>query len=133
MKLTVNGDINSFYVQTLCMIFFPGERFVENQEITEDTPIMEVTVVNNDAASYAKATLTLNGKTAQAEKTVEFVPERTKQRTAKIAAGNVVLAVGSEILGYRPSWGMLTGVRPSKVAMEMVAGQARSMGIEVVG
>lgn len=120
MKLTVNGDINSFYVQTLCMIFFPGERFVENQEITEDTPIMEVTVVNNDAASYAKATLTLNGKTAQAEKTVEFVPERTKQRTAKIAAGNVVLAVGSEILGYRPSWGMLTGVRPSKVAMEML-------------
>jgi len=120
MKLTVNGDINSFYVQTLCMIFFPGERFVENQEITEETPIMEVTVVNNDAASYAKATLTLNGKTAQAEKTVEFVPERTKQRTAKIAAGNVVLAVGSEILGYRPSWGMLTGVRPSKVAMEML-------------
>lgn len=120
MKLTVNGDINSFYVQTLCMIFFPGERFVENQEITEDTPIMEVTVVNNDVASYAKATLTLNGKTAQAEKTVEFVPERTKQRTAKIAAGNVVLAVCSEILGYRPSWGMLTGVRPSKVAMEML-------------
>ena len=120
MKLTVNGDINSFYVQTLCMIFFPGERFVENQDITEDTPIMEVTVVNNDVASYAKATLTLNGKTAQAEKTVEFVPERTKQRTAKIAAGNVVLAVGSEILGYRPSWGMLTGVRPSKVAMEML-------------
>ena len=22
MKLTVNGDINAFYVQTLCMIFF---------------------------------------------------------------------------------------------------------------
>ena len=31
MKLTVNGDINAFYVQTLCMIFFPGEKFVENQ------------------------------------------------------------------------------------------------------
>ena len=34
MKLTVTGDINSFYVQTLCMIFFPGEKFNENQEIT---------------------------------------------------------------------------------------------------
>ena len=73
MKLTVSGDINAFYVQTLCMIFFPGEKFVENQIIT-----------------------------------------------AKIATGNGVLAVGSEILGYRPSWGMLTGVRPSKVAMEML-------------
>lgn len=120
MKLTVKGDINAFYVQTLCMIFFPGEKFVENQIITEDTPVMEVSVTNSDVGSYATATLTFKGKTVSAEKTVEFSPERTKQRTAKIAAGNVVLAVGSEILGYRPSWGMLTGVRPSKVAMEML-------------
>ena len=120
MKLTVTGDINAFYVQTLCMIFFPGEKFVENQEITEDTPIMEVSVKNSETGSYAWAKLTYQGKTAESEKTVDFAPEVTKQRTAKIAAGNVVLAVGSEILGYRPSWGMLTGVRPSKVAMEML-------------
>lgn len=120
MKLTVTGDINAFYVQTLCMIFFPGEKFVENQEITEDTPIMEVTVKNSETGSYAKAKLTYMGKTAESEKTVDFVPQVTKQRTAKIAAGNVVLSVGSELLGYRPSWGMLTGVRPSKVAMEML-------------
>lgn len=120
MKLTVTGDINSFYVQTLCMIFFPGEKFVENQEITEYTPIMEVSVTNSENVSSAKATLTYKGKTAQAEKTVEFAPERTKQRTAKIAAGSAVLAVCTELLGYRPSWGMLTGVRPSKVAMEML-------------
>lgn len=120
MKLTVNGDINAFYVQTLCMIFFPGEKFTEAQEITDDTPVMDVTVINSEEASYAKAVLTYQGKTAMAEKTIEFIPEKTKQRSAKIAAGNVVLAVGSEILGYRPSWGMLTGVRPSKVAMEML-------------
>ena len=120
MKLTVNGDINAFYVQTLCMIFFPGEKFIQDQEVTEDTPIMDVTVINTDTGVYAKATLTFQGKTAESEKTVDFSPEVTKLRTAKIAAGNVVLAVGSEILGYRPSWGMLTGVRPSKVAMEML-------------
>ena len=105
MKLTVTGDINSFYVQTLCMIVFPGEKFTENQEITEDTPVMSVHVENSETGSYAKAILTYHGKTAEAEKTVEFIPERTKQRTAKIAAGNVGLAVGSELLGYRPSWG----------------------------
>lgn len=120
MKLTVTGDINAFYVQTLCMIFFPGEKFSENQEVTDETPIMSVNVINSDTSSYAKAVLTYMGKTVEAEKTVDFTQDRTKQRTAKIAAGNVVLEVGSEILGYRPSWGMLTGVRPSKVAMEML-------------
>lgn len=120
MKLTVSGDINAFYVQTLCMIFFPGEKFVEKQEITEETPIMDVVVENHEEYSYAKATLTYKGNTATSEKTVNFEEGITKLRTAKIAAGNVVLAVGSEILGYRPAWGMLTGVRPSKVAMEML-------------
>ncbi len=120
MRLTVSGDINAFYVQTLCMIFFPGEKFSQDQEFIEDTPIMDVSVISGDTGCYAKATLSFQGKTAFAEKTVDFSPEVTKQRTAKIAAGNVVLAVGSEILGYRPSWGMLTGVRPSKVAMEML-------------
>ena len=120
MKLTVSGDINAFYVQTLCMIFFPGEKFSQDQELLDDTPIMDVSVLNSDTGCYAKATLFYRGKVASAEKTVDFSPEVTKQRTAKIAAGNVVLAVGSEILGYRPSWGMLTGVRPSKVAMEML-------------
>ena len=120
MKLTVTGDINAFYVQTLCMIFFPGEKFVENQELTEDNPVMHVTVHNDEVGSHAEATLTYMGKTAHAEKTVNFTPEVTKQRTAKIAAGSVVLSVGGEVLGYRPSWGMLTGVRPSKVAMEML-------------
>ncbi len=120
MKLTVTGDINAFYVQTLCMIFFPGEKFSDTAEIDETTPVMDVSVHNTDTCSCASATLTYLGKTVSAQRSVEFLPERTKQRTAKIAAGNVVLAVGSEILGYRPSWGMLTGVRPTKVAMEML-------------
>ena len=120
MKLTVSGDINAFYVQTLCMIFFPGEKFAQDQEVTEDTPVMHVSVVPSETGYYAKATLEFQGKNAQAEKTIDFAPDVTKQRTAKIAAGNVVLAVAGELLGYRPSWGMLTGVRPSKVAMEML-------------
>ena len=120
MKLTVTGDINAFYVQTLCMIFFPGEKFIENQIITEDTPVMSVNVTNTEDRSIATAVLSYQGKTLEAERTVEFTPERTKQRTAKIASGSAVLAVCSELVGYRPSWGMLTGVRPSKVAMEML-------------
>lgn len=120
MKLTVTGDINAFYVQTLCMIFFPGEKFSDQAEIDDETPVMDVSVVNNELGSFARASLTYMGRTFSAERSVDFVPERTKQRTAKIAAGNAVLAVGSEALGYRPSWGMLTGVRPTKVAMEML-------------
>ena len=35
MKVTVineNRDINRYYVQTLCMIFFPGEKFSDEDD-----------------------------------------------------------------------------------------------------
>ena len=32
MKLYIDGDISRYYVQTLCMIFFPGAKFPENEE-----------------------------------------------------------------------------------------------------
>ena len=34
--------------------------------------------------------------------------------------GAAVIAAGSELMRYKPSWGMLVGVRPSKVALEML-------------
>ena len=27
MKVTVNGELNKYYVQMLCMVFFPGVKF----------------------------------------------------------------------------------------------------------
>ena len=33
MILHINGDINRYYVQTLCMIFFPGAKFSQNEEL----------------------------------------------------------------------------------------------------
>lgn len=120
MKLTVKGDINAFYVQTLCMIFFPGEKFSQDSELIAGTPAMEVDVKCGDTSVTAEAVLAYKGKLSRAKKTVEYSSGVTKLRTAKIATGNAVLAVGSDVMGYRPSWGMLTGVRPSKVAMEML-------------
>ena len=32
MRLNLNGKINSLYVQSLCMMFFRGEKFPEVEE-----------------------------------------------------------------------------------------------------
>ena len=38
MIVHLDGDLNRYYVQTLCMIFFPGEKFSENEEPSPETP-----------------------------------------------------------------------------------------------
>ncbi|MBO4971308.1 MAG: coproporphyrinogen dehydrogenase HemZ [Clostridia bacterium] len=121
MKVTVNNesaDINRYYVQTLCMIFFPGEKFSDSDDQSPYSICVDCEERENEF--YAKAVLKANDKEYIKDSTVEYTPDKTKKRSKKIAVGNAVLAVCNEHCGYRSSWGMLTGVRPSKVASELL-------------
>ena len=121
MKLFISGDINAYYAQTLCMIFFPGAKFSEDEELTDDSDVLSLSVVHNDNGVTATAEMKSEGKCAFKE---HFEPYRegiTKQRTAKIASGIAVVAAGKEIFSCTPPWGILTGVRPAKIAAEMSA------------
>lgn len=120
MKLYFEGDINRYYVQTLCMIFFPGTKFPEDEEITPSTPILWLKLTCDEEKAVATAKLQLGDRIAQATKESAFHPNVTAERTKKIAIGGAVIAAGGELMKYKPSWGMLVGVRPSKVAMEML-------------
>ncbi len=120
MKLNIEGQVNVYYVQTLCMIFYPGEKFSEDQEITPDTPVLDLKVTE-DADGYAvNATLTQGNKCESAQRNYSWRDDIDKDRLLKLALGDVILAVCGEVCGYRPSWGMLTGVRPSKVATDLL-------------
>ena len=122
MKLQVSGNINKYYVQTLCMIFFPGEKFSEKEDALrrEDEPELSLKVETIEDGVRAVAELYLNDKSAIAEKIYQNREDITFDRLKKIAIGDAILSVCGDVLGYRPSWGMLVGVRPSKVATEML-------------
>ena len=38
MKITIEGDINVSYVQNLCLIFFPGQKFSQQEQESEEQP-----------------------------------------------------------------------------------------------
>ncbi len=117
MKVTLNGELNKYYVQMLCMIFFPGVKFSDTED---DGLAVTVDIEKTETGVTARAHLVFDDREATAEANEEYSAEATAERTLKIAVGAAMLAAGGELLGYRPSWGMLTGVRPSKVAMELL-------------
>jgi oxygen-independent coproporphyrinogen-3 oxidase len=121
MKLNISGNINAYYVQTLCMIFFPGEKFSDNAEEDPEvaSPELSLALEENDSGVVVRAELTLEEKFASCEKIYPVRDDITYDRLKKIAVGDAVLSVCGDVIGYRPSWGMLVGVRPSKVATEM--------------
>ncbi len=121
MIIHLDGELNRYYVQTLCMIFFPGEKFAELEAPSPDKPELWVKLEKTDEGYRAFARAALADKSAVAEKEQATDGSMTNERCAKIAVGGAVIGALGTLLEYRPSWGMLTGVRPSKVATEMLS------------
>ncbi len=119
MKIFLDGNIpiNRYYVQMLCMIYFPGVKFSESADSEDDGLSLSVNVYKNGDIIKAKCTLRAFEKEGSAEKE-RSTSEYTEDRATKLAIGAAMLSIGEELLSYKPSWGMLIGVRPSKVAME---------------
>jgi len=122
MKIILDSPVNKYYVQTLAMIFFPGEHFGEKAEACEDadTPVLYVRSEQKENSVWAFARIDWKGEGAQSEYTAEQNDYRTAERTLKLAVGGAVLGALGERIGYRPAWGMMIGVRPSKVASELL-------------
>ena len=62
-----------------------------------------------------------DGKEALGEGTFTPIAGVSAQRGKKLAVGRAVFAAGKELFGVQPPWGVLTGVRPAKVAAEFLA------------
>ena len=120
MKLFTHGNINRYYIQTLCMIFFPGAGFSEEEQLSESSDVLRIEVSEREDGVYARAEFTSGGKSSVGERLEPYSPERTKERTAKIAAGVAIFKAGETLFGYTPPWGIITGVRPAKMAEDML-------------
>lgn len=117
MILRLNGEINRYYVETLCLVFFPGSTFGEAEKPATGIPEVEVSVLEeNDDFVTAFVSIRLNDKLCEATETVYNNEEISIADHKSIAIGRAMFSAGKDMLGLIPPWGILTGVRPAKVA-----------------
>ena len=121
LKITGNCKINTYYVQTLCMIFFPETKFAEDEEMTDVTPVLELDVNEMAESVKVKAQVSVGEDFCWHEETVAFDKDHDRERTVKIAIGGAVIKAAGALLNYQPAWGILIGVRPAKVASELLS------------
>lgn len=122
MILNIKGDINRYYVQTLCMVYFPGSTFGEKEQEGDGTPevLVRVTEDTENETVSAYVSIKLNDKLCDATETVSLNTEVTVATPAALAVGRALFAAGKDLLGYIPPWGILTGVRPAKIARSLI-------------
>ena len=56
MRLILDGPVNVYYVQTLCMIFFPGAKFGAAEQNDPAAPEVKLTLREVDGGMEANAT-----------------------------------------------------------------------------
>ncbi len=120
MKLILDTDVNLNYIQALCMIFFPGAKFAQDEVVTEETPIVSVRSRHTEEGAIdAEATITIGAQSASGAFTQPIKRGIDEKRAGKIAVGKAVFRAGEQFFGYTPSWGIMTGIRPAKIAGEL--------------
>lgn len=121
MILHLDGNVNPYYVQTLSMIFFPGATFGVAEVPGEG--VAEVTVKvypDGEGACTAYVAIKLNDRVSEASETISYAQPLAIATHESIAVGRAMFAAGRELLGHIPPWGILTGIRPAKVASALL-------------
>lgn len=120
MKLEVSGIIDPYYVQTLCLIFMPGAKFGASEAADPTAPALRVRVEEREGGIWSEAHFTFRDTSSHAENFTPYKPNVTARRTGKISCGAAVIEACKRVFGDVSEWGMLTGVRPSKLAAEVL-------------
>ena len=130
MRLILDGKINKLYVQSLCMMFFRGERFPENEENPRGTLYLRVVEKNDGVESYCE--LEYDKKATKSSDFSPFDKNNTRERTIKCSIGRAIFTAGKEITGKTIPWGILTGIRPSKVGAELLSCNSYDDALEIL-
>ena len=95
MRLVLDGKINSLYVQSLCMMFFRGEKFPQNEE--NPRGVVSVKAVDEGNGIACVATVRYDEKSAESSSFVQFDEDDSYERVCKIAVGKAVFLRSRQI------------------------------------
>ena len=118
MILKISGDISRTYCQNLCLIYFPGAKFPEDEVQTPSSTVAEVTLREINGTFISKVVIWVGDK-AYYGRGEALSGENTPDRAKKLAVGKAFHQAGASLQGGASPWGILTGVRPAKIAEEL--------------
>lgn len=120
--LIINEPQYDYDVRTMLMAFFRGEKIVTEPEGTDKTLMVRFTVKNGTSTRmYAEFTDRENKTVAGGS----FCPGTVRQEVS-LTVKKLLYSLLSRYTGRELPWGVLTGIRPTKLAREqIIAGSTR--------
>ena len=111
MILRISGHDFHYECENLCRVFFPNEKINIVYDGSGEDPI---TVVTEYSGGRACVSAEINGEKKALERECD-------DESAELTVAKLIFSALSELTGYVPPWGVLTGVRPSKLMLRLIA------------
>ncbi len=119
MKLIINGPVKPYYIQMLAMLFYPGEKFPEGAEAELESKIAEVYVYPSEDGVRSFVKITCGEESSEGE-AFFHVNDIASDKLINFSVGAAFLDACTKLTGHTPPWGMLTGVRPARLAADLL-------------
>ncbi|HAN21124.1 MAG: coproporphyrinogen dehydrogenase HemZ [Clostridiales bacterium GWF2_36_10] len=124
MKLLVDnktGILNNYYFQTLCLLYYPGEKFPTLSDDSSNAAFFKLEEVKSDNIIYYMATVRLEAGLRYREaqfSSLDYkaVIDGDNEFFATLALGKAFLEAGKKLFGFSMPWGYIIGLRPVKRA-----------------
>lgn len=121
MILRVLGHDFHYECENLCRVYFPNEKIdVRRDEAEQDkkTVVTRYTAIDGGAELFVS--VSLDGSYLERSEKVFCDAAKLRDR-CELRTAQLMFELFSELTGYTPPWGVLTGVRPSKLMLRLIA------------
>ena len=125
MIILIRGHAFHYEMENLTRLFFPDERIRAVKDASEE--LSETYIVTEMRTGAEKNDIRVaglsNGETIEKSAAVPLIglnPEE-QDKQCELRMANLLFDLLCEMTGYRPLWGILTGVRPIKLLRSKIA------------
>lgn len=117
MKVFILGHKFHFETENLCRMFYPNTEIkleYEFYDTQKNNIITSMKLNDNGVVLYAR--VTIDGKSIEESAEIETYSDEAAEYSLVLCLYHCL----TEITGYKPAWGLLTGVRPSKLMNRLI-------------
>lgn len=120
MILRIFGHDFHYECENLCRVYFPNEKInIVYDGSGEDKRTVVTRCAPIDGGNLVSVEAEIDGVSRSAQAEV-IADENELRDKSELKTAQLIFALLSEITGYTPPWGVLTGVRPSKLMLRLI-------------
>ncbi len=120
MIIRISGHAFHYEMENLCRVFFPDEKItLDYVGVGEDSRIVSTEIIPLVGGAEIKVTCNIDGAKIEMSQKV-LADEHNLSDECELIMAQLLFRQMCKITGYTPEWGVLTGVRPSKLMTRLI-------------